>query len=314
MQVVGPNSMAKRLPLASSTKPPTPRRASAARNLIFASGSSGFTRPVGCTWTHSKSIVFPPMTSPILMPSPVQCSPLVVGKCIKSGRYCASKESWVKSAPKPPEQRMTGPFCVVSEPPFSYTNPVTEPELFVSNLWALALVIIAALSLRSAIFSTIWIKAYVMIIPGKRSLPRCVLGAECPPRRATRDRSRLNFSTNQSTSSPLFPHSTFTTSGFFAPPLSVSEVNNSIESGIPFSFCVLVAAPLMPLVALVELPPQNEDLSRSTILPLFSRMVLAADTPAKPPPTTMAVSPMSAPDNSDNEVGTTLPSIMYLAQ
>ena len=31
------------------TKPPTPRRASAAKNLIFASGSSGSTKPVG--WT-----------------------------------------------------------------------------------------------------------------------------------------------------------------------------------------------------------------------------------------------------------------------
>ena len=40
--------------------------------------------------------------SPILMPSPVQCSPLVVGRCRRSGRYLASREFWVKSAPKPP--------------------------------------------------------------------------------------------------------------------------------------------------------------------------------------------------------------------
>ena len=46
------------------------------------------------------------LASPILMPSPVQCSPLVVGKCSKSGRYCASRELLVKSAPKPPRQNV----------------------------------------------------------------------------------------------------------------------------------------------------------------------------------------------------------------
>ena len=43
------------------------------------------------------------LTSPILMPSPVQCSPLVVGRCSKSGLYCANRELLVKSAPKPPQ-------------------------------------------------------------------------------------------------------------------------------------------------------------------------------------------------------------------
>ena len=154
---------------------------SAAKNLIFASASSGFTKPVGCTWTHSRSMHLAPIASwgppqmsisrpkratddnhmalikedllmglqaaivedcrpcnckksihlfpfqlqslfdlsslhlrsspplaplaqgaPILMPSPVQCSPLVVGRCSRSGRYCASSELLVKSAPKPP--------------------------------------------------------------------------------------------------------------------------------------------------------------------------------------------------------------------
>eukprot|EP00959_Pyramimonas_sp_CCMP1952_P371996 7789532-Pyramimonas_sp.AAC.1 len=60
-----------------------------------------------------------------------------------------------------------------------------------------------------------------MVIPGKRSAPRWVRGAEWPPRRATRDRSRLNFSTSQSTSAPLLPHRTLTSSGFLAPPLRV---------------------------------------------------------------------------------------------
>mmetsp|Transcript_40497 Transcript_40497/g.95215 ORF Transcript_40497/g.95215 Transcript_40497/m.95215 type:complete len:83 (-) Transcript_40497:66-314(-) len=44
----------------------------------------------------------------------------------------------------------------------------------------------------------------------------------------------------------------------------------------------------MPLVAFVELPPQKDDLSRSTTRPPNSSTVLAADMPARPPPTTMA--------------------------
>merc|ERR1740121_3339695 len=62
----------------------------------------------------------------------------------------------------------------------------------------------------------------------------------------------------------------------------------SLVSLMPFAACVFVSAPLMPLVAFVELPPQNEDLSTNTTLPPHSRTVLAADTPARPPPTTMA--------------------------
>merc|ERR1719424_1041990 len=54
------------------------------------------------------------------------------------------------------------------------------------------------------------------------------------------------------------------------------------------AFCVLVSEPLMPLVALVELPPQNGDLSRRRHLPPCSRIVWAAEKPARPPPTTMA--------------------------
>ena len=43
------------------TPSPVLGAASAARNLILASASSGFTRPVGCTWTHSRSMHFAPM-------------------------------------------------------------------------------------------------------------------------------------------------------------------------------------------------------------------------------------------------------------
>mmetsp|Transcript_13397 Transcript_13397/g.27225 ORF Transcript_13397/g.27225 Transcript_13397/m.27225 type:complete len:206 (-) Transcript_13397:138-755(-) len=203
------------------------------------------------------------------MPSPVQCSPFVVGKCIKSGRYCANNEFCVKSAPKPPLAKITGPYAFSSTPPFSYTKPMHVAP-FVSNVWARAFVTIRARSVFSATFSSIWIKAYVIVIPGKRSLPRCVRGAEWPPKRARRERSRSNFSTSQSTSAPLFPQSTFANSGRLAPPLSVSDVNNSTESSTPLLFCVFVAAPLMPLVALVELPPQKDDLSTSSTLPPHS--------------------------------------------
>ena len=51
--------------------------------------------------------------------SPVQCSPFVVGRCNKSGRYWASNELLVKSAPKPPLANITGPHSFKSAPPFS---------------------------------------------------------------------------------------------------------------------------------------------------------------------------------------------------
>merc|ERR1719230_2280991 len=123
-----------------------------------------------------------------------------------------------------------------------------------------------------------------MVIPGNRSAPRCVRGAECPPRRATRERSRSNLSISHSTSGPLLPHSTATSAGFFAPPFIVSEVKSSLLSVMPFCFWVLVLAPFMPLVAFVELPPQKADLSRSTTRPPHSTIELPADTPARPPP------------------------------
>merc|ERR1719408_624089 len=92
---------------------------------------------------------------------------------------------------------------------------------------------------------------------------------------------------SHSTSAPLFSQSTLAISGLVAPPFRVSLVNSSALSSMPFSFCVLVAAPLMPLVAFVELPPQNDDLSIKTVLPPFSTTVLQAETPARPPPTTI---------------------------
>ena len=105
-----------------------------------------------------------------------------------------------------------------------------------------------------------------MVIPGNRSLPRCVRGCECPPSRATKERSRSNLSTNQSTSAAEFTHNTLANSGFLAPPFNVSATKMSAVSGIDLVFWVLVPAPLMPLVALVLLPPQKELLSSNKVL------------------------------------------------
>ena len=61
---------------ASNARPPTPRSASAARNLVLAPWSSGFTTVCGRK-TH------------------------------KSGLYVANNENRVKSAPEPPQAKMT---------------------------------------------------------------------------------------------------------------------------------------------------------------------------------------------------------------
>ena len=71
-------------------------------NLTFATYSSGCTCLVGWTWTHSRSTVSAPMPMAIFRPSPVPCSPFVVGRCARSGRRLLSKESALKSAPNLP--------------------------------------------------------------------------------------------------------------------------------------------------------------------------------------------------------------------
>merc|ERR1719380_339446 len=125
-------------------------------------------------------------------------------------------------------------------------------------------------------------------MPGKRSLPRGVRGIEWPPRRARRDRSSSNLSMSQSTPGPDSTQRTLATSGFLAPPLRVSEMKMSLVSFTPLAFWVLVSEPLMPLVALVEFPPQKGLLSKRRHFPPCSMMVWAAEKPARPPPTTMA--------------------------
>jgi hypothetical protein len=67
----------------------------------------------------------------------------------------------------------------------------------------------------------------------------------------------------------------------------VSDKKISALSLMPFAFWAEVPEPLIPDVALVELPPQNGDLSSTTARPPYSRIVCAAEKPASPPPTIM---------------------------
>ena len=80
----------------------------------------------------------------------------------------------------------------------------------------------------------------VMVMHGKRPLPRWVR-AEWPPRRATRDKSWLNLSITHLTSLPLFSHNTFASSGFFALPFRVSDVNKSAECLMCVCLCGVVS-------------------------------------------------------------------------
>lgn len=53
-------------------------------------------------------------------------SPLVVGKCPKSGLYFYNKDPEVKSAPNPPVQITTGPYSLNFLLSFSYSTPITS--------------------------------------------------------------------------------------------------------------------------------------------------------------------------------------------
>ena len=75
---------------------------------------------------------------------------------------------------------------------------------------------------------------------------------------------------------PLY-HNTLASSSFLSPPFRVADMNESAESLIHLSCCVLAFASLIPQVATVQFPPQNNDLSNNTTLPLFPNTVLAAD-------------------------------------
>jgi len=78
-----------------------------------------------------------------------------------------------------------------------------------------------------------------------------------------------------------------------AAPLMISASNLSALSSMPALACVRVSAPLIPDVAFVLLPPRKGHLSRSRTRPPCSRTVCTAESPARPPPTTMTCSAMT---------------------
>lgn len=114
----------------------------------------------------------------ILMPSPVQCGPLVVGNDVNggsgmsfqhadlrhSGSTCANRESGLKSAPNPPVAMMTGPNTECLAPSFSNSTPFTAPEASVSKrLTAALLWMTARPSSSSAMASRRSMRRYVII-------------------------------------------------------------------------------------------------------------------------------------------------------
>ena len=66
---------------ATKMRPSTVQSASAAKNLIFASETSSSTKPVGCTTRDQR------WPAPILITTPKQCFPVVVGRC---DTWCAT--------------------------------------------------------------------------------------------------------------------------------------------------------------------------------------------------------------------------------
>ena len=66
------------------------------------------------------------------------------------------------------------------------------------------------------------------------------------------------------------------------------------RTGMLFFIWVRVRAPLMPEVALVELPPRKLFLSSSNTRPPRSSTVCAADRPERPPPTTITCAMLNA--------------------
>jgi hypothetical protein len=108
--------------------------------LVFALGSLTFTKPVGCTYTHYKSTVFAPAASDILIPDPLQWSPLVVENPSKSGLTLAKIPSLVKSAPYPPVATITDPYSYLVSPFLvTYSTPIISSPFF-KSLVALHLV------------------------------------------------------------------------------------------------------------------------------------------------------------------------------
>ena len=116
---------------------------------------------------------FCPMASPILIGFLVPCSPLVVGRVqqIWKARHQEKIVDKIGTESTPgtddgTELLETGATLLKNASP-----------LIVSSVTR-ALATVLALSVFSAVFSTICIKAYVTVVSGNRSLPRWVQGVE----------------------------------------------------------------------------------------------------------------------------------------
>ena len=96
-----PSSLTKRLPLSSTSTPPTPRRASGARNFILAFSLPAVTKPVGWTWIMGMSTRPPPSASPSASPEPCVSGQLVVGRS-SAPRAGFTEATSLALAPKPP--------------------------------------------------------------------------------------------------------------------------------------------------------------------------------------------------------------------
>lgn len=161
-----------------------------------------------------------------------------------------------------------------------------------------------------------------MAHPGAPPLPRCVRGIECPPRRATSDKSMPNLDVSHAREGAELDVSAamrfgrasgpadFVVSSMLRASLSCKVCNmtrttykSSTVSLISLFACASVPAPLMPELALTELPPNlglrqygpfdyawpthDGFLSKSRTLAPFSSKVCAALSPARPPPITI---------------------------
>ena len=134
----------------------------------------------------------------------------------------------------------------------------------------------------------------MMVKPTGTGFPSAVGGKRCvrftlwPPNWTTSDRTSPNES-SQSMAAALFRARMLTSSGSLRPSLEVivSLMNVRTLSSIPFALCFGVSTPLMPDVAFAEFPPRFFSLSRMMTSAPWRLASIAADRPARPPPTTI---------------------------
>mmetsp|Transcript_139130 Transcript_139130/g.444428 ORF Transcript_139130/g.444428 Transcript_139130/m.444428 type:complete len:248 (+) Transcript_139130:2463-3206(+) len=244
------------------------------------------------------------------MPSPLLCSQQAVGRCRRSGRYCARRDRLDKSAPKPPVHRITGPRSSYTAPPFVYAQPTQPPPRERSNLVTHALAIICTASLFCANACS---SACETAAPRSRSRLPWVRGAEWPglPERA--DKSRPKASASQSRTSALPRHSSSTNSALIEKlPCKMSATKLAeLSSWMPFACCILVPAPLIPFTKFPDVVRKRHALSsRTTLVPGSFTTPWAAAKPARPPPTTTTRGPSTCeavgPAAAEDEVARTV--------